>query len=353
MARGRKAPIASHTGRPACSAPAFFMGWPLMHITSRRQALHALAACGLSAAWPSKAAAPWPQAPLRLIVGFTPGSSPDQLARLLAEPLSQALHQAVVVENKPGAAGNLGAEAVAKAVDGHTLGLVPNGPLTSSPHLFPQLGYTAASFTPITLVASAPLLLVASKQVPFESPAAFMAAARQGGNRWNYGSVGIGSAGHLGMEFLRRKTGFDAVHVPYAGAPQVLTALVSGEVQMAILPLGPSLPLVRAGRVAGVALTSASRSTLAPEFAPLADAGVGGVNIEVWNGVVLPARAPADQAERLAATLGGIIRSPAIRQKLFDLGWRAEGTAPQALRQRMQDDAATYGALIRSLGLRL
>lgn len=324
-----------------------------MDITRRRLGLHTLAALGLSAAGRLKAAPAWPQGPLRLIVGFTPGSSPDQLARLLAEPLSQALHQPVVVDNKPGAAGNLGAEAVAKAVDGHTLGLIPNGPLTSSPHLFPQLGYTAASFTPITLVASAPLLLVASKQTPFDTPAAFLAAARQGGARWNYGSVGIGSAGHLGMELLRSKAGFGAVHVPYAGAPQVLTALVSGEVQMAILPLGPSLPLVRAGRVAGVALTSASRSTLAPEFAPLLDAGVAGVNIEVWNGVVLPAKAPAAQAERLAAELGAIIRTPTLRQKLFDQGWRAEGTAPAALRQRMQDDAATYGALIKSLGLRL
>jgi tripartite-type tricarboxylate transporter receptor subunit TctC len=308
--------------------------------------------------WSHAATAPspnatWPNGPVRLVVGFPAGSSPDVMARLLAEPLAAALGKPIVVDNKPGAAGNLAADFVAKATDGHTIGLMPNGPLTSSEFLFSKLQYKASSFAPVTLVATAPLVLVASKKVTETHPQAFITALRNSGKGWNYGSVGIGSAGHLGMELLRDKVGFGSTHVPFQGAPQVLNALVAGDVQSALLPLGPTMPLARAGRLTAIAVSSDARSSLAPELPSLKEVGISGLNIEVWNAVLLPANAPADVTARLGDALGDIIRSADVRTKLFEQGWRAVGASPEALRQRIAADRALYSAIISARGLKM
>jgi tripartite-type tricarboxylate transporter receptor subunit TctC len=202
-----------------------------------------LAACAQSAMAATPAA--WPTRPVRILVGFPGGSTPDMAARTLAEPLSRALGQPVVIENKPGASGNIAADQVAKATDDHTLGVVINGNLTSAKLLYPKLPYDPAKdFTPISLLATAPLVLVAPANEP--GSAEFFAAARQGGNRWNYGSVGNGSVAHLGMELLKsRVPDLTPVHVPFAGNPQVVTAMLGGQIQMALIPPGVAMPHVR------------------------------------------------------------------------------------------------------------
>jgi tripartite-type tricarboxylate transporter receptor subunit TctC len=252
-------------------------------------------------ALPSAFADAWPARPLRIIVGFPPGSSPDLTARTFAEPLAQALGQPVVVENKVGAGGNIAAHAVAQARDGHTVGLFINGNLTIAKLLNPQLPYDPArDLAPLSLLGTSPLLLTApvgQDGVPASGDArAFLAAARQAGDRWSYGTPGVGTVGHLGMELLKARTGIDPVHVPYPGYPQVATAMLGGQLQMALLPPALALAQERAGRLRLIGVTSAGRSTLAPGVPSLAEAGVQGVQLEMWNAFAAPAATAASPA---------------------------------------------------------
>jgi len=309
-----------------------------------------LAACAQSAA--AAAPATWPTKPVRIIVGFPGGSTPDMAARTLAEPLSRALGQPVVIENKPGASGNIAADQVAKATDDHTLGVVINGNLTSAKLLYPKLPYDPAKdFTPISLLATAPLVLVAPANEP--GGADFFTAARQGGAQWNYGSVGNGSVAHLGMELLKsRVPGLTPVHVPFAGNPQVVTAMLGGQIQMALIPPGVAMPHVRAGKLKAIGLAG-GRSSLVPEVPPLADAGVTKVNLEVWTALIGPANLSKAAQARLAQEVPRIIRDADTRQKLFNQGWQAVGTSPDGLKSRVKDEAAILGGIIQSRGIKL
>lgn len=308
------------------------------------------AVCAQSAVAAEPAA--WPTKPVRILVGFPGGSTPDMAARTLAEPLSRALGQPVVIENKPGASGNIAADQVAKATDDHTLGVVINGNLTSAKLLYPKLPYDPAKdFTPISLLATAPLVLVAPANEP--SGAEFFAAARQGGSRWNYGSVGNGSVAHLGMELLKsRVPGLTPVHVPFAGNPQVVTAMLGGQIQMALIPPGVAMPHVRSGKLKAIGLAG-GRSSLVPEVPPLADAGVANVNLEVWTALIGPAGLSKAAQARLAQEVPRIIRDADTRQKLFNQGWQAVGTSPEGLKSRVKDEAAILGDIIRSQGIKL
>lgn len=288
----------------------------------------------------------WPARPIKIVVGFPAGTSPDLMARALAEPLAQALGQPVVVENRVGASGSIGAEAVAKASDGHTFGLIGNAALTSNPILNPKLHYSVTDFKPITVVGSAPLLVVAANSVNFNSPAEFFQEARKAGNRWNYGSVGVGSGTHLGNELLKAKAGFDAVHIPFNGVPAILNAMIGGDVHMATLPIGTALAQISGGRIKGVALTSGSRSILAPNIPALPEAGVPELGIELWNAVMAPASTPKAVLEVFSRAVTQVVRSAAMREKLFQQGWRADGTAPESLQRRIKDDTALYANII-------
>ena len=296
----------------------------------------------------AKTPAAWPTRPVRIVVGFPGGSSPDLTARTLAEPLSRALGQPVVIDNKPGASGNIAADLVAKSTDDHTLGIVINGNLTSAKQLFPKLPYDPATdFAPISLLTTAPLLLVAPASLPGGTE--FFAAARAAGDRWNYGSVGNGSVAHLGMELLKLRApgtpALDAVHVPFAGNPQVITAMLGGDIQMALMAPAVALPHIRAGKLRAVGITS-GRSTLVPDIAPLADLGVQNLNLEVWNALVGPARLSKAAQARLALEVPAILRSAETRQKLFNQGWKAVGSSPEGLTSRVKDESTVLGNII-------
>lgn len=296
--------------------------------------------------------APWPTKPVRIIVGFPGGSSPDMTARTLADPLSRALGQPVIVENRPGASGNIAADLVAKATDDHTLGIVINGNLTSAKLLYPQLPYDPAKdFALISLLTTAPLILVA----PASSPggAEFFAAARQAGAQWNYGSVGNGTVAQLGLELIKsRAPGLVPVHIPFAGNPQVVTALLGGQIQMGLMPPGVAMPQVRAGKLRAIGLAG-GRSSLVPDIAPLLDAGIKNVNLEVWNALIGPARLPAAAQARLAIEVPKIIRDADTRQKLFNQGWNAVGTSPDGLKSRIKEETALLGNIIQSRNIKL
>lgn len=307
----------------------------------RRQALRQSLELGLAllcsaAAGPSLAADVWPSKPLRIIVGYASGSSPDVQARLLAEPLAQALGQAVVVENRPGAGGNIGADAIAKAQDGHTIGVIGNGPLTSSPFLYAQLPYNpTADFAPIALIGSAPLVWVTA-----------ISQLQSEGDKQAYGSVGAGSGGHLGMELIKQALKIQPLHVPFNGGPAILNAMLGGQVQMALLPTSTVNPLLQAGKLDALAVSSAQRSPLAPTLASMQEIGAKGVNIEVWNAVMAPARMPADHQARLSQALEKILTMREMRQKLFLQGWRVDDVSAQGLALRIQQDTRNYRDII-------
>ncbi len=326
----------------------------------RRQvlALGALtAATGLSPWLPAGAqtqvaSTPWPTKPLRLVVGFPGGSSPDLTARALAEPLAKALGQSVVVDNRPGASGNIAADTVAKATDGHTLGLMINGNLTIAKLLNPKTPYDPfKDLAPVSLIATAPLVLAVPSSYA-GSAQDFVKLGLQGGDAWSYGTPGQGTVAHLGMELLKTKTGLSPVHVPYPGNPQVVNAMLGGQIQLALLPPGLAMPQVRAGRLKAIAVTSAGRSTLVPELPSLAELGIQGFDLEVWNAVAAPTGLPQAAVSRLAAVLSEITRSPEMRQRLFAQGWQVVGSSPEGLANRMRQDAALLGGVIARQGIR-
>jgi len=322
---------------------------------SRRRFIASASALGLAlpGGWARAQAAPWPARPVRLIVGFPAGTSPDLLARLLAEPLAARFNQPFVVVNRPGANGNIGAAAVATANDGHTFGVVGAGALTSSPLLYANPGFKLDELAPVTVIGTSPLLLVTTTRVSFSTPREFIAEAKGAGKTWNFGSPGIGSNGQLTMEVLKEKTGIEAVHVPFAGVPAVLTAMMQGDIQLAIVPIGNAMSQVQAGKIKAVGLTSTRPSALAPGVPPLTEAGVQDLDIESWNAVMAPAATPPAILATFEDAVRSIIRTDAIKEKLFAQGWMADGGPADALQRRITADTAMYKRIIASRGIRI
>ena len=313
----------------------------------------ALAAILLVASGACFAQAGYPSKPVKLVVGFPGGSSPDLVARTLAEPLAKALGQPVIVENKVGAGGNIAADAVAKATDDHTLGIMINGNLTIARLINPRINYDPLKdLTPISLIATAPLALAAPANAPGATAQEFFAAARASGDRWNYGTPGVGTVAHIGMELLKNKAGINPVHVPYPGNPQVINAIIGGQIQLSLLPPAMAAAQARAGKLRVIGVTSSGRSTLVPEYPSLAEAGVKDFNLEIWNAVAAPRSLPQPVAARLSALFSEIARSPEVRAKLFQQGWQVKGTTAEGLANRIQTDTRALGAVITSQGIK-
>ncbi len=311
-------------------------------------------AASLAAVSGSALAADWPAKPLRMIVGFAAGSSPDVQARLLAEPLSKALGQPVVVENKPGASGNIGADAIAKATDGYTIGIIGNGPLTSSPFLYSKLPYNPAKdFAPIALIGASPLVWVISKNPNIQNAEQFIRHARAEGDKLTYASVGPGSGTHLGVELLKPALNINPLHVPFNGGPAALIALANGQVQMALIPPSTAAPMIQAGRIEAIAATSAKKSALLPTLPGMEELGAKGVNIEVWNAVMAPSTMPRAHQAILSKAIQKIVQSSEVRQKLLAQGWRVEDASVEALTKRIQADTKSYETVIRSNNIKL
>ena len=318
---------------------------------TRRSVLASL----LAALWPVCApAAEWPSKPVHLVVGFPAGSSPDLTARALAEPLSRALGQAVVVDNKVGAGGNIAADAVAKATDGHTLGLMINGNMTIARILNPKVSYDPLKdLAPVSLIGTAPLVLTTPAGSAGDTAAQWLAQARQRGNQLSYGSPGVGTVGHLGMELLKQKAGIDPVHVPYPGNPQIINAMLGGQIQLALLPPGLAMTQVRAGKLRAVGTTSTGRSALVPEVASLSEVGVKNYQLEIWNAVAAPASMSAAHVQKLSTIVSDIVRSPEMRQRLFQQGWQVHGSSPEGLKNRIDADTKALGEIIRQQKIEL
>ncbi|MBC7377814.1 MAG: tripartite tricarboxylate transporter substrate binding protein [Burkholderiaceae bacterium] len=293
------------------------------------------------------AAAPWPTRPVKIMVGFPGGSTPDLVARAIAEPLSKALGQPVIVENRPGAGGNIAADIVAKSTDQHTLGVMINGNLTIARLLNPKTPYDPAKdLAPISLIGTAPLVLAAPANAPGATSQDFLVDARNAGNKWSYGSPGIGTVGHIGMELFKTKTNIDPVHVPYPGNPQVVTAMIGGQIQLSLLPPALVTQQVKAGKLRAIGVTSLGRSPLAPEIPSLSESGVSNFQLEIWTAMAGPSTLPKPIIAKLSALVSEIVRTPEMRQKLYAQGWQTVGSSAEGLANRMKSDTNLLGGII-------
>lgn len=323
----------------------------------RRRCLLGVAGFAAGAAWAQTApavSATWPTRPVRIVVGFAPGSSPDFVARTLADPLSKALGQPVFVENHAGASGNIAADIVAKSTDRHTIGMLINGNLTIARVLNPATPYDPQKdLVPVSLVCTAPLVLAISAASPARDAKTFFDLGRRAGNRWSYGTPGIGTIGHLGMEVLKAKSGLAAMQVPYQGNPQVITAMIGGEIDLALLPPGLADVQVRAGKLRAIGVTSAVRSPLVPDIPTLQDAGITDFELEIWTAAAAPSSLPVAILQRLSDVLSDAVRLPTVRDQLFRHGYQANGLSGPALVQRVRSDTALLGQIIASQNIRL
>ncbi|SOY53604.1 conserved hypothetical protein, UPF0065 [Cupriavidus taiwanensis] len=322
-------------------------------MSTRRQALIALAAACAAGASGSAFAQPWPARPLRMVVPFPPGSSPDLIARILTEKLAAALGQPVVVENRPGAGGNIGTGMVARAApDGYTLLFTINGPLVTAPTLSRNLNYDPfRQLAPVTLVATSPNVLVVDARLPVHNLREFVALARARPGELNYGSPGNGSASHLAMEQLKAMAGVDLQHVPYPGFPQITTAMVGGQVQAAFMVPAIAMPQVNAGKLRVLAVTTTGRTAVLPSVPTVAESGYAGFEAISWQAVLAPAGTPQAVIDRLYRELVAIIGSADVRDKMRAQYFVPAGTAPASLRQTMASEKARWDKVIRAAGV--
>ena len=294
----------------------------------------------------------WPAKAMHMIVPFPPGSSPDLIARMLGEKLGTALGQPVIVENRPGAGGNLGTALVARAApDGYTIGLSIGGPLAVNTVLYSKLPYDPfTDLAPITLVAASPNVLVVDPKLGVGSVKEFVALAKSQPGRLNYGSVGNGSASHLTMELLKTQAGIDIVHVPYPGSPQVNTAIAGGQIAAGFVVPATAMPLVQGGRMKALAVTSSARSAVLPELPTVAEAGFPGFQSTAWLGMVAPAKTPGPIVDRISAELVRIIRSDEVRNRMRNIYFQAIGTTPGGLATLMREEVERWGKVIKQTG---
>jgi len=301
------------------------------------------------AAWPA-------ERPIHLVVPFPAGSSPDLLARQVADPLSKALKQSIVIENKPGAGGNLGTRFVARASsDGYTLLYTINGPLVTAPQLYQKtLGYDPArDLAPITLVATSPNVLVIGAALNLNSTAQFVQYARNRPNTLNYGSVGAGSAAHLAMELFKQQAGLELLHVPYASFPQVTTAMLAGDIQAAFMVPAIAMPQAKEGKLNVVGVTSLLASASLPGVIPLAAQGFEGFEAISWHAMLAPAGTAPAILLRLQQVLAEILSRPDIQDKFSAQYFSAVGSSAQVLQALMQTEKKRWDEVMARLKLSL
>src|SRR3954467_6393734 len=265
--------------------------------TILRWTLAAMLACAAS----TPLAQSFPEKPIRFIVGFTPGGPSDILARALGQKLGERWTQQVVIENRPGAGGNVAAEAVARsAPDGYTWLLGNNSILATNQSLYRSLAYDPVKdFAPVSLVAVQPNILVVNPQLPVKSVKELISFAREHPGKLNYGSSGSGAAAHLAAELFKTMAGVELVHIPYKGAQPALTDVIAGEVQVMFATSASVIPFIQAGKLRALAVTTARRSASVPDLPTVSEAGVPGFEAVTWHGVVVPAATPAPRVERL------------------------------------------------------
>lgn len=323
------------------------------HLTRRRLQLSLLAA---ALPWPWQAhAQAWPVKPVKIVVPTTAGDGSDVLARTLGKALGEATGQSFVVDNKPGAGGSIGADIVAKsAADGYTVFLGNGSTHGATPSLYPSLPYDSVNdFTPTVLISTAANVLVVGAGVPVNSIAEFLALAKAQPGKLTLGSGGNGSLSHLSVEILKRMAGVDLQHVPYKGAAPALQDIASGQITGMIINIPSVLPLLQAGRIKALAVTSLQPAATLPGVPTLDASGVKGYQTLSWFGLMLPAHTPQPVVQALQDRTVAALALPEVKASLVRLGADPSGMGQQAFTAFVKSEIARYGQVIREAGIRI
>ena len=296
----------------------------------------------------------YPAKPIRFIIPLAPGGGGDILARSIAQKLNEKWGQPVIVDNRPGGGGVIGTEVVAKApADGYTILMIATNH-TVNPSLIPKLPYDAiADFAPVTQLTASPNILVLHPSLPATSLKELIALARQRPGQLNYSSAGNGTAGHLAAELMKMMAKIDVVHVPYKAAPQALSDLVSGQIQLQFSNLMTALPHVKSGRLRGIAVTTIQRSPAIPELPTMDQAGLRGYRVDQTYGVVAPGRTPAPIIARLNGEIVNILKSPDIGQRMSAEGAMLVGNTPQEYLEYLKAELQKWTRVVKEVGIRL
>jgi tripartite-type tricarboxylate transporter receptor subunit TctC len=301
------------------------------------------------------AATAYPARALRLIVPFPPGGPADALARLVGDKLSVSLGQAVVVDNRPGAGGNIGMELGAKsAPDGYTLILAPAGNLTVNPALYRSVPYDVArDFEPVTVIASVPNVLVVHPAIAVKNVAELIQYAKAHPGTLNYSSPGNGSGAHLAGELFKSMAGTDIVHIPFNGIAPAVGAVVGGQVQMMFAGAPTALPQVKAGRLVALGVASPRRIAAAPEVPTLAESGLPGFDVTSWYGIIAPAGTPHDSIAKLQTEIAGALTQPDVRERLAALGADPIGNTSAEFATMIKVETAKWGKIVKDANIRV
>ena len=297
-------------------------------------------------------AATFPSRPIRLLVPAPAGGGADLLARTLAAHLTERRGWNVVVENKPGAGGNIAGQEVARAApDGYNLLVGDSGQLAINGALYPSMPFDALrDFTPITQLASFPILMVAAADVPVKNVADLTALAKKSPGKLSYASTGIGTPQHLAGHLFVQQAGIDMIHVPFKGGAPALTALLGGEPQIAFIGVPPTLPHVRAGKLRALAITTKARTPLLPDVPTMKESGFGDYEASVWFGLVGPVALPPPVVQALNTAFRAALSDPAVQKKLADNGLTTEPGSPEGLAQFMRVETEKWGAVVKATG---
>jgi tripartite-type tricarboxylate transporter receptor subunit TctC len=301
---------------------------------------------------PAAHAQSWPAKPVRIVVPFPPGGGLDFFARTVAPRLQESLGQTMIVENRSGAGGMVGAEFVARAApDGYTVLFASSAEIAINQHLYPKIAYDASrDFAPVSYAAHAAMVLSVHPSIPVKSLKELIAFARARPGQLSYASPGSGGIQHLTGELFKSLAKLDIVHIPYKGAGPAVIDMVAGHVAMGVTALPSSIQQVRAGRLRPLAVTTRKRSAVAPELPTFAEQGFPDLDLAVWYGVLLPANSPAEIVNRLSTEVNRAVQSTETSSRLLQQGVESVGTTPQEFAKFMQAEIIRYGAIIKASG---
>lgn len=316
-----------------------------------KHALAIIAAMGLSAWLPAAGAQNYPSKPVRMVVGFSPGGATDISARMIADKLTAAFGVNFVVDNRPGAAGNIGADIVAKASpDGQTM-LMSNSTI-SIPSLFAKLPFDVKTdLIPLSLVAIGPSVLVVSNSLPVKDVKGLIAYAKAHPHKLSYGSGGVGNVTHLAMALFASMAGLDMVHVPYKGGAPSLIGLMGGEVQLLFSSIPGALPHIKAGRIRAIGVSIRERSQALPDVPTIAEAGVPGYYAASWYGLFLPAGTPSVRVNTLSKQIMASMKSPDVKTKMLKLGFEPVGSDPAEFARFLDEEIARWAKVVKMAGI--
>ncbi|MEO8281083.1 MAG: tripartite tricarboxylate transporter substrate binding protein [Ideonella sp.] len=295
----------------------------------------------------------WPDKPVRVVVPCPPGCSLDTIVRAMSEKLSERWKEPIVVDNKSGAGGMLGMDAVAKAApDGLTIGIGFNGPIAFGPYMYKKMPYAPATdLVPVILTTSQPNVLAVPGNLPVKDLKEFVAWARTQGDKLSYASVGAGSSSHLSMELFLTAANLKAVHVPYKGSPPAAMAVAAGDVQLLLTVAPALLPLVQDGKLKLLAVTGTQRLESMPTLPTIAESGYPGFEALAWNGLFVPTGTPAAVVNKINADVNAVLKDPAVRASLIRQGLVLGGGTPAEFKKFIDSEGTKWGAIIKKVGI--